>query len=75
LEVWVASVHQTNVGLINEGRRLKTLAVGLGRDVAVSYPPKLVVDQRRQLIQRGSIPLAPRMKQRGDTRRIRTFHI
>ena len=59
-------VHQPQVGLIDERRRLKDVSGPLARHVARGETMQLLLDERRQDVERALVAAAPRDEQLRD---------
>src|SRR5271157_88468 len=56
-------IHQAHVGLIHQGRRLEAMAGALAFHVAPRQAAQLVIDDRRQPVERASVSVTPSSEQ------------
>ena len=68
LPVHVLRVHQPDERLVHQGRGIPAHARAFLADVLTSQAPQLVVDERRQALERLGIATPPRLEQRRDFR-------
>ena len=64
-------LHELQVGLVHECGGLESVALALPAHVAARQPAELVVDERREGVERSLIPGAPGQQQLGHLRRRR----
>src|ERR1700730_15126422 len=57
-------IHQPHVGLVDQGRRLQTMAGTLAPPVAARQPAELVIHDRGQPFERTRVSVAPTAEQR-----------
>ena len=58
-----ALAEQAEVGLVHEGRGLQRVARPLATQAVRRPPPQLLVDQRKEAVAGGDVPLAPGLQQ------------
>ena len=51
-------VHEAEVGLVDQSRRPQGVLLALGAELPVSHPPELLVDQRKQPVECGTVARA-----------------
>ena len=69
LPAYVLPIDQPQVGLVDERRRLEDVSRALARHVSRREAMQLLVNQRRQRLERGLVAAAPRGEQLRDVRR------
>jgi hypothetical protein len=58
-EAGVAYIHQLQIGVVNQGRRIQRLFGGLASQALMREAPKLLVYQGDEAIQRLSVSVTP----------------
>src|SRR5579863_1997603 len=59
-------IHQTHICLMHQNGGLQAVAGPLTIHVGASQPVQLVVNQRRQLVERATVPVTPRAQQQAN---------
>ena len=62
------AIDETEIGLVDEGRRLEAVTLALSGHAASREPVELLMDERDQSFEGGLIALCPFEEQRGDVR-------
>jgi hypothetical protein len=62
-------IHESQVDLVYERRRLQDVSRRFSPEMAARYAPQLVVHQRNQAVERGRVSLAPGQKEPSDVLR------
>ena len=59
-------VHEAEVGLVDQSRRAQGVLLALGAKLPVGDPPELLVDQRKQPVECGTVARAQLEQEVGD---------
>jgi hypothetical protein len=75
LPIYLSTVHEPQVDLVNEGGRLEGMPWSLPRHIVLRYSMQLLIDERREFFQSLLISGSPSLEQPSDLVSRRNSHL